>query len=243
MFEGTEIEEEGTDGDGRISINTDHAKYGEYYDFYVYTKDDSSDSDGISNGDVMIVKAESNSRDMSDTINQTNGVPEKESYEYTVSNLPAYITDIKQVSEEMEQELEEQSKKLITNQLGKREKEKIEGIEYAGTYLAAFKGEALMKDSNKIFAVNRVKMSTPDGKVSFYSYCEFSDVTLKPDGEYYIDYDDVEYPYYGFFGTAERIEVKGNSDYYYHGFSSLKKFKERILEGLKEDYIITSNVK
>lgn len=120
MFEGTEIEEEGIDGDGRISINTDHAKYGEYYDFYVYTKDDSSDSDGISNGDVMIVKAKSNSGDMSDTINQTNGVPEKESYEYTVSNLPAYITDIKQVSEEMEQELEEQSKKLITNQLGKR---------------------------------------------------------------------------------------------------------------------------
>lgn len=125
MFEGTEIEEEGIDGDGRISINTDHAKYGEYYDFYVYTKDDSSDSDGISNGDVMIVKAKSNSGDMSDTINQTNGVPEKESYEYTVSNLPAYITDIKQVSEEMETGAGRTIQKVNYKSIGKKKKLKV----------------------------------------------------------------------------------------------------------------------
>lgn len=241
IFADLKINETGINGEGSLEFDDSNVKI-KNLDYSIDATNGS-----LSNGDkVKIILLSPTDLSLAEyCITEKGVVPKSDSYEYTVSNLEDYLSDVNQISDDVVSKLKEESENNIKAEQARTmgDEEELKGIEYIGLYVLHAK-YGVENPISQLFVINRVTVKNTDGKVSFYHYCKYEDVTVSPEGKISIDYNNVSVPENTWTKTSGQVlRVSEDSGFYYVGYVNLKTFEKAQIISNIDKYTYTTNIK
>lgn len=160
--------------------------------------------------------------------------------EYTVTELPSYVTKISEISEDILKTMKAESEDTIKSGITS-EGESLEKMEYQGLVLLNLKDGKESKNSwsasgdhdHMLYLIykNTVKVKNYDDKTISYTYwtfCRFNNITFTKDGTCTVDTEEVVVP-------NDSVSPK-DASYYYKGYEKYENLFANIVTAKLSDY-------
>lgn len=228
VFKDMDVEFSGISPNGQMTYNYN----GDDLDSYNFTVDNTF---GLSNGDKVTITI--NIDNMSDFADKYGYLPKSMKKEYTVSNLPEYVSKISDISDEAKEYMKNEADDVITAwTAGSKDEDApyvVTGSEYVGDFLMSPKTSSssawyrnvyymiykVTYESNSNYGGFSVNDSSYAGQ--YYVAIGYSDLSVSENGEYEVDVS----------------SHKGNS--LYPGWTYKNDLGYKTLDDLKNDIVDT----
>ena len=230
-FSDIEIEYSGYSPNGKAEIK----KNGSYYLNYTLDK-----KEGIKNGDKITVKVTAPyGKDLEEYCkSEYSKKPSSDKKVYTVSTLPEYVTDTKEIPEETLTTMKNEGEDIIKSEIT-GENEKITKLDYKGIILLnlkegkADKGTYGSERNHMFYLIYEATVETKDYdkktiSYTYWTYCKFNDIAKLSDGTYELDLNDINRPY-------ESVSPERSSSYF-KGYKSYNELEAKVITANLNDY-------
>lgn len=207
----------------------------------------------LKNGDEITVKL---NEDKVNTCAESIGkIPSSMEKKYTVENMPVYMTQPSELSDEALESLKscanEKFKENHTEEF-KNEGEILKKVEYAGNYIAVLKNSGefpIAQANNYVYLVYKVTVHNKSKELkynktnTFYTYFKFTDVALTTDGSVADDISCEE--------TNDKVYITEDgmkngwvfSDgWSYNGYAKLSDLEEEVKDYVSDNYNLQENI-
>lgn len=243
-FDGIEIVFSGIEGEGRAdyTVTSTDPIYDDL-DFYIH------DQIYLSTGDTIVVELEMQDAYSEDNIidecaSKYGKIPTQFEKKYTVSGLGKYVTKADELTEENMKKLLQTSEDALEEETTGYTWDRGASMtkkNYLGTYVLTEKNHG----DNKVYVVYQVTVDIDiydqTDRLTYYTYVQFSDVTIQDDGT--IDCD-ASYYYrpYSFTYDAEIEDSYWTVRYSFDGYETLSELDDDIVTGNLSRYDSDTNV-
>lgn len=209
-------------------------------------------TENISNGDVITITASagySYDNDLDKLCAECyNGIPETDTYQYTVSGLDTYVTSIDQIPESLLTDMQKQAVDVIVAYTADAENSRWTGgfqmngnPEYVGLYLMSAKKIRIFSDINRIYLMYKLNASNNDTTMDYYFFVQYSDAIIYGDGIAYVDTNNTVIPS-GSLASNYGTDYFSTGDHGFVGFRQLGDFEHRYLRTNQDSYNWTTNI-
>ena len=230
-FENLEIEVEGIAPNGTITLDPDDES-----DLYFTVSEDS----GLSVGDTVTIYLETPT---DECIAMYSKVPERTSMEYTVEGLDGYMTDVSQITEDLDNQIRSQLDDIIVSAYATNEEANAENYEVLGYYLLTNKDSNTYSLINQLYLVYKIDVHHKDDNVeevvTAYRYVRFENAMVYADGTAYVDLMNYSIPEYSW-GIGEGF--KSASGQTYLGYSDFDKLYNQCINSQKASYNVSTTI-
>lgn len=207
----------------------------------------------LKNGDEITVKLNENK--VNTCAESIGKIPSSMEKKYTVENMPVYMTQPSELSDEALELLKscanEKFKENHTEEF-KNEGEILKKVEYAGNYIAVLKNSGefpIAQANNYVYLVYKVTVHNKSKELkynktnTFYTYFKFTDVALKTDGSVADDISCEE--------TNDKVYITEDgmkngwvfSDgWSYNGYAKLSDLEEEVKDYVSDNYNLQENI-
>lgn len=240
-FEGVDVEFSGTAPNGYADIIVNSGSEAVNSLYYSLDK-----NNGLSNGDVVTVTI-SYGNDVAAACAEDFGmVPSETSKEYTVEGLDSYTASIDGITANTENLMKNQAQNAFTEYVKNMwvpGEEFVEKMTYLGKYFLAAE-DRNAADQNVCYLVYKIDVINNDGKLSFYYYTAFYNITSEKDGVQNVDLNRYTVPTgtKDIFGNVTGEDFIFSDNYYYDGYLNLEDM-EAYVKSLYGNYTFESDVK
>ncbi len=182
VFDNLEISFEGVSGetDAQIEIINDE-EYMDYFSLKIEPRYN------LKNGDIVTITIDN----AEEIANEYYTAPKQLKKEFTVENLPAYVTSAEQLPME---KINEFAKQFIEEEANKHEDDWLFSygeVKYYGSFLLTKKDGALFADTNRLeIFIYYDEYKSGEFWRTVYTPIEFTDILVYPDGKVTLDYND-----------------------------------------------------
>ncbi len=205
-----------------------------------------SESDNLSNGDVITVTASMNEGDMTAIANEQNYSIARDTMEITVEGLDEYAVSMDDLTDETISAMQEQAMNVFYANTDWAEDETINSLDYNGMYFLHYRDGATSSSwdgrYNKCYIVLAVNVSNSNvSDIQYYYYVEFHDLIRNNDGTTSVDISDFNYTE----GSSSWLGYSGvtfspDEGHYYVGYETLDDLYTTILQTQFVDYTCES---
>lgn len=146
-------------------------------------------STNVNNGDVITISIVGG-EDVYEIAARNGSVPSTLSKDYTVEGLPSYVSELKQIPEDMKEKMNVQAIDAFNAYVAKNwsEAESIEGIECIGNYLLTPKFDVSYGNRNNyLYYIYKVKVNNKENQFAYYYYTYYTDIMILQDGTCSVD--------------------------------------------------------
>ncbi len=207
----------------------------------------------LSNGDEVTITASTHSWSIFDDeetledvtyycLNNLDAIPKDFTYTYTVEGLDYYATALRQIPEDVMNQMKNQADDIRTEEFASSTKESLISSDYLGAYLLCEKNiqkHPSYGDSyNRVYLIYKNKISNPDGEFTYYWYINFDDIIVGNDESVEVNVLDCDYPRVNNVGA-----LSTKSGFYYPGYEKFDVMYEKLVNSKLDYYDCDSTVK
>ncbi len=229
LFKDLQVEFSGVAPNGSASVIYNGTRY------YTFQCDK---SDGLSNGDKIVVSVEN--LDVEYHLNNEGEIPEATEKEYVVEGLNSYVTELSQVDDEVLEKLQKQAVDEYNAKVARDwgEEESLEDFAYLGNYLLTKKVPNSGGGNNYLYLIYKAQVrdtytknnETFDETKDIYWYICFHDLMMDPEGQLEVEVNDYDTP-------SDRVTIDSGlsgswfstKSWYYYGYETLDNLYENVI--------------
>ncbi|MDE6598528.1 MAG: hypothetical protein K2K34_00430, partial [Oscillospiraceae bacterium] len=186
----------------------------------------SDKADGLSNGDKVIITAETGS-DLKEYCMSKGYLPSETEFEYTVSGLASYATRLDFIPVDAMTKMDSHAQDVFNASVAKswnEDNESLKDIKLIGNYFLTPKDASISTNNyNYVYFIYKVTAENTerDGAFDYYYYSCYKNIILLDDGTCSFDLNDITVPEgSSFFGVVSG-EAFSTGKYYYSGYEDL----------------------
>lgn len=204
----------------------------------------------LSNGDVITVYLDtyfSIEDDVNSFMNEYGAVPMADSKTFTVENLPAYVTDADQITDDyilsckpyIENQIKNDIIETNANQVGMNVT--IDSTDYAGYYFVKTTAVNNYEPQNALYILYKVNVTIDipelsfNGTREFYSAVYIKNIAVRKDGQVVGDTSNIKVVSDSCYEIFRESIFSKSFTFMAHGFSSMERFCDEIKNDYREN--------
>lgn len=221
-----------------ISKNGENPVYGISYR--------SDKADGLSNGDKVIITAET-SGDFREYCLDKGYIPSETEFEYTVSGLASYASKLELIPADAMTKMDSHAQDVFRASVAKNwnDSESLKNVELIGNYFLTPKDASISANTcNYVYFIYKITAENEEkgGTFDYYYYSYYTNIILLDDGTCSFDLNDITVPEgSSFFGVVSG-EAFSTGSHYYKGYEDLDSLFNKQVTSKIDKYQYESTV-
>lgn len=206
----------------------------------------SDKADGLSNGDKVIITAETGS-DLKEYCMSKGYIPAETEFEYTVSGLASYASRLDFIPADSMTKMDSHAQDVFKANVAKNWKnsESLKGVELIGNYFLTPKDASISTNTyNYVYFIYKITAENEEkgGEFDYYYYSYYTNIILLDDGTCSFDLNSITVPEgSSFFGSISG-EAFSTGKYYYKGYEDLDSLFNKQVTAKIDKYQYESTV-